>query len=232
MIRLIVNADDFGYSRAVNYGILDAYLFGAVNSATVMMNMPGTDHAMSIAKNYPDLRVGIHFNLTCGSPLVKGHETIADKSGMFYKKPQLLTEQHVDPNEIERELRAQLDLFHAYGLTPSHIDSHHHVHTLPEMNKTVIKLAREFNLKVRRFTGIEESMALSDSFFDHFTGPLATVETLNAITANAKDGETVEIMTHPAYLDTAIINGSSYTEGRLQEVNVLMNWSVPEDVEL
>ncbi|MEH7013290.1 ChbG/HpnK family deacetylase, partial [Neobacillus niacini] len=40
MITLIVNADDFGFSRGVNYGIIDAHKYGIVNSATVMMNMP------------------------------------------------------------------------------------------------------------------------------------------------------------------------------------------------
>ncbi|SER71026.1 chitin disaccharide deacetylase [Salisediminibacterium halotolerans] len=232
MITFIVNADDFGYSRAVNYGILDAYLFGAVNSATVMMNMPGTDHAMKIAHDHPDLRVGVHFNLTCGPALIQEHKTIIDENGSFFKPSQLSAKKDIDLNEIEREWRAQLELFYAYGFKPSHIDSHHHVHTFPETKDTVMKLAREFNLKVRTFAGIDESLALSDSFTADFFGAGASFETLNAIAANAKDGETVEIMTHPAYLDTAIMNGSSYTEGRLQELDVLMNWPVPADVKL
>jgi predicted glycoside hydrolase/deacetylase ChbG (UPF0249 family) len=49
MIKLIVNADDFGYSRGINHAIIDCHQHGIVNSATMMMNMPGVAHAVELA---------------------------------------------------------------------------------------------------------------------------------------------------------------------------------------
>lgn len=66
MPRFIINADDFGYSRGVNYGIIDAHTDGIVYSATMMVNMPGAQHAVSLAKEHPELQIGIHLTLTCG----------------------------------------------------------------------------------------------------------------------------------------------------------------------
>lgn len=55
MIKLIVNADDFGLTEGTNYGIIDGHINGLVNSTTMMMNMPGTEHAVHLAKEYKTL---------------------------------------------------------------------------------------------------------------------------------------------------------------------------------
>ena len=83
MINLIVNADDFGYSPGVNYGILHSYLYGIVNSATMMMNMAGTGQALAMVKQYPGLRTGVHLVLTCGKPLLSDSITLTKKDGYF-----------------------------------------------------------------------------------------------------------------------------------------------------
>ena len=70
MIEVLVNADDFGLTRAVNYGILDSHKHGIVNSTTMMMNAKATEHAIEIAKGTPSLRVGIHLVMTWGKPLL------------------------------------------------------------------------------------------------------------------------------------------------------------------
>lgn len=53
MKKLIINADDFGYSRAVTYGILDSYKTGILTSTTMMMNTEATEHAVEAAKENP-----------------------------------------------------------------------------------------------------------------------------------------------------------------------------------
>lgn len=86
MIDVLVNADDFGLTKAVNYGILDSHKYGIVNSATIMMNAKATEHAIEIAKKTPSLKVGIHLVLTWGKPLLSDVPSLVDESGFFKSK--------------------------------------------------------------------------------------------------------------------------------------------------
>lgn len=63
----IVNADDFGLSNRVNEAILEAHRNGIVTSTTLMANMPGSRHAVELAKRNGSLGVGLHVNLSFGA---------------------------------------------------------------------------------------------------------------------------------------------------------------------
>ena len=76
MKRMIVNADDFGFSEAVNHGILKAMQEGIVTSTSIMANMPGFAHAVQLYHEHPDMAVGVHLNLTCYRPLLSTHQTL------------------------------------------------------------------------------------------------------------------------------------------------------------
>src|SRR5699024_3337774 len=69
MKRIIINADDFGYSRAVNWGIIDAHAEGLLTSTTLMTNMPAAEHAFKLGHAHENLGIGVHLTLTCGRPL-------------------------------------------------------------------------------------------------------------------------------------------------------------------
>ena len=84
MIQLIVNADDFGLTEGTNYGIIDGHINGLVNSTTMMMNMPGTEHAVRLAKTYAG--VGVHLVLTAGEPLLKDVPSLVGKTDRFINK--------------------------------------------------------------------------------------------------------------------------------------------------
>src|SRR5450432_2888728 len=70
MRRLIVNADDFGYTSGVNRAIVEAHTRGVVTSSTLMANGPAFAEAVSFAKNIPKLGVGCHVVLTDGEPVL------------------------------------------------------------------------------------------------------------------------------------------------------------------
>lgn len=108
MIKLIVNADDFGFSAGVNYGIIHSHLNGIVNSTTVMMNMPGTEHALALAQQHPCLRIGLHLVLTCGKPLLSGMRSLTDENGVFKSQSSL---QDVSLDELEQEWSEQINRF-------------------------------------------------------------------------------------------------------------------------
>ena len=63
--RLIVNADDFGRSRSINEAVIRAHREGILTTASLMVNEPGFDEAVRLAKENPKLGVGLHLSLLC-----------------------------------------------------------------------------------------------------------------------------------------------------------------------
>ena len=86
MTKLIVNADDFGLSEAVNYGIISAYKNGIVRSTTIMAGMPAFDHAVELLKENKGLGCGVHMTLSLNKPVLNYHKTIVDENGNFYRR--------------------------------------------------------------------------------------------------------------------------------------------------
>jgi chitin disaccharide deacetylase len=232
MITLIVNADDFGYSHGVNYGILDSHLNGIVNSTTLMMNMPGTEHAIELAKKNPSLQVGIHLVLTCGKPLLEDVPSLVDENGNFKRLYRLNEDMDITLSDLEREWTAQIEKFLASGLHLTHIDSHHHVHTFKGLLPIIQKLANKYQLPVRTngYERIEGVKAFSNICLVDFYGDGVTNNYFQVLPKRVKKGQKVEVMCHPAYLDSHLLRGSSYTHDRLKELDVLTTVKLPEDV--
>lgn len=223
MLNIIINADDFGYSRAVNYGIIDAHEQGVLTSTTLMTNMPGADHAYELGKKHSSLGIGVHLTLTCGRPLLNSHVTLADANGNFKKLHHYQQKFHIDQDELYREWKAQIETFCASGLTPTHLDSHHHINNLEPMLPVFLQLAKEYDLPVRNnFEGVtdKKDLVLTDAFEYHPEIMLADTET---ILNHYKDAKTVEIMCHPAYLDKFIMDNSSYATPRLEELATIVD---------
>ncbi|HYF94882.1 MAG TPA: carbohydrate deacetylase [Symbiobacteriaceae bacterium] len=214
MRRVIVNADDLGLSEGVSLGIIRAHQTGVVTSATVMMNMPGAVAALELVRPIPTLGIGIHLTLTGGCPVSGDVPSLTGPDGRFLKLPVLTEAARRD--HLERELRAQVDAFLKLGLKPTHLDSHHHVHMLvPAVTAIVTDLGRELNVPVRGTAG-------APRFTDRFYGQgNIGVAGLIAIFDGIADGETVEIMSHPALLDPELLAASSYAVQRVQELATL-----------
>lgn len=143
--RLIVNADDFGLAGSVSTGIIDVYQAGQLSSTTLMVNMPGTEEAVDLAERHPGLGVGLHFNLTEGRPLTDAR-SLVDTDGEFLLRGELIRRSvrgRVEADEITRELTAQLDRFVSFGLTPTHLDSHQHVHMVPTVFRAMASVLSE-----------------------------------------------------------------------------------------
>ena len=108
MKRMIVNADDFGFSEAVNHGILKAMLEGIVTLTSIMANMPGFAHAVQLYHEHPDMAVGVHLNLTCYRPLLSTHQTLVTETGYFHKQDDV---EGYSESEMYEELKAQIAVF-------------------------------------------------------------------------------------------------------------------------
>lgn len=228
MIKLIVNADDFGYSKGINYGIIESHKNGIVNSTTMMMNMPGVTHAVNLAKENPNLKVGIHLVLTCGKPLLLDVPSLVDQNGNFKKNR---NDSNISLEDLEREWTAQVEKFLETGLTLTHFDSHHHVHAVPKFLPVVQKLSKKYNVSARRASehAIEGVPPFSDVFLHDFYGDGATFDYFEKILPRVRDGQTVEVMCHPGYLDHDVLNNSTYAKERVTEVDILTSIKLPKE---
>ncbi|MCP3030942.1 chitin disaccharide deacetylase [Halobacillus sp. A1] len=225
MKKLIINADDFGYSRGVNYGIIDSHTTGVLTSTTFMANMPGRDHAAELAREHPSLGVGIHLVLTCGRPILDGHQTIVDTKGNFRRLNFYQGAFTIDYDEVYAEWKAQIEKFLSYGLVPTHLDSHHHINSFGEIPEVFLTLAKEYDLPVRNNMGEailkklrEEGTKTTDAFSILIETALKDEKSLDHLFGNQ---ETVEVMAHPAYLDKKLMSTSSFTYPRVDEVEFL-----------
>ena len=123
----------------------DAYQAGQLSSTTLMVNMPGTEEAVDLAERHPGLGVGLHFNLTEGRPLTDAR-SLVDTDGELLLRGELIRRSvrgRVEADEITRELTAQLDRFVSFGLTPTHLDSHQHVHMVPTVFRAMASVLSE-----------------------------------------------------------------------------------------
>lgn len=142
---LAVNADDFGFTRDVNAGIVEAHLHGILTSTTLMANGVEFDDAVSLARAHPTLDVGVHFVLVGGRSLLDPSRALPRTvSGLI----QAIALRRI---RVYDELRAQMAKVVEAGLRPTHVDTHKHTHLLPPVLDALARLAEEFDVRwVRR----------------------------------------------------------------------------------
>ncbi|MCL2301028.1 MAG: chitin disaccharide deacetylase [Firmicutes bacterium] len=228
-MKVIFNADDFGFSKGVNLGILEAYQNGPVRSATLMPGMPGFEHAVLLAKANPGLQTGVHLTLTAGNSVGGVYRTLTHGDGRFLRLAELermAKSNEINPAEVEAEYEAQIQKVLSAGLKPSHFDSHHHTHTLPGMMAVFLKLAAKYGVKARMFdkkplAGAYAGIRTADAFSGAFYGETATLAELCRILSAHGSAGSLEIMCHPAYVDHSLYASSSYSVRRAYELHVL-----------
>ncbi|MFZ5927935.1 MAG: carbohydrate deacetylase [Acidobacteriota bacterium] len=141
---LTVNADDFGFTRGVNRGILDCHLNGILTSTTLMANGEAFEDAVELARAHPSLDVGAHLVLVQGRSVLSGEPLPASVAALA----RALALRRLDPCQ---ELRAQMEKILSAGLRVTHLDTHKHTHLLPPVLDAVLRLAEEYRVRwVRR----------------------------------------------------------------------------------
>jgi chitin disaccharide deacetylase len=151
---LVINADDLGFAPGVNRGIFEAHAAGTVSSASMMVTTPAFAEAAERAqRDAPQLGIGLHLNLIAGAPLSSVPSLTDPATGRFYPLDSLVRHSlagQIDATEVRRECEAQLAALVAAGITPSHIDSHRHVHAMPGILPVVAAVAHEAGIPVVR----------------------------------------------------------------------------------
>ncbi len=239
MKQLIVNADDFGFTRDVNAGIVECHRHGILTATTLMANGDAFDDAVRLARGNPTLDIGVHLVLV-GGP------------GQPASIPAFLVQLARGGQDLAAEMRRQVQTILDAGLHPSHLDTHKHTHLAPPVLRALIQTSREFKIpwvrKPADFTmpaqaspfvkrlvnkGVQVAANRFDSvlyrggcrFTDHFTGfevtgRLDTPELLT-ILRHLPDGLT-ELMCHPGYLEEELRSAPTrLKESRVKELQAL-----------
>lgn len=167
MSQLIFNADDFGFTRDVNEGIVEAHRTGVLTATTLMANGDAFEHAVACARETPSLDVGVHLVLVQGQSVATPDRalpaTLQDLARALLRRELAVYD----------EAAAQVRKIVAAGIQPSHIDTHKHTHLFPPVLEAVARVAKEFGIAwVRRP-------------FDYGTGPGAGM-TKRAVAAGMK----------------------------------------------
>jgi predicted glycoside hydrolase/deacetylase ChbG (UPF0249 family) len=127
MKRLIINADDFGMSHAINLGIVESMRRGVVTQTSIMVPCPWFEEAIELAKTH-QLPMGIHLTATCEwsyyrwRPLTNG-SSLVSSDGTCHSTV-AAAKAACDPDELEREFAAQIERVLAHGIQPQHLDVH------------------------------------------------------------------------------------------------------------
>ncbi len=250
MKRLIVNADDFGFTSDVNAGIIEAHRAGILTSTTLMANGAAFDEAVRLAQETPTLDVGCHLVLVQGQSVAYPGKSLPPTTGELLRS---LVGRRL---QVHDELKAQVARVLEAGLRPSHLDTHKHTHLLPSVLEAVARLGEEFGIRwVRRpldvplaasrrgvptmRRAVSRSLGLVRGRFDavlarhhcrstdHFAGFQLTgrfrAEELAALIRELPEGST-EFMCHPGYCGTALRGAATrLKESRETELAALLD---------
>jgi predicted glycoside hydrolase/deacetylase ChbG (UPF0249 family) len=160
---LIINADDFGLDEEVNLAIIEAHRNGLVRSASLMVNMPGTESAARMARREPSLKVGLHLNISeglCAAPR-RSLGLLVDDEGRFRfdtaeianslqrwrcwidEKPEFIV-------QFATEIRYQVETFRNLGLSLAHLNAHHYLPLIhSRLYSSYVRLAESLGVPFR-----------------------------------------------------------------------------------
>ena len=156
--RLVVNADDFGRSASINEAVIRAHREGVLTTASLMVNEPGFEEAVALARAHPRLGVGLHLTLICGHSALPHAQVpgLVNPQGEFTNNPagagfryffqQSLREQ------LRAEIQAQIRKFHDTGLPLDHVNGHLHLHLHPVVFRILMETDGPLEIKHLRLT--------------------------------------------------------------------------------
>src|SRR3954468_19386123 len=158
---LILHADDIGVAHSENAATFDALGKGVVNSGSIMMPTPWVTEVAEYAKAHPNADLGLHLTLNAEWNTyrwggVAPHDrtpSLHDPDGTLPRSTDTVAKR-AKLNEVELELRAQIDRAYAIGIKPTHVDSHMGaLYETPELFRTYAKVARSYKLPFLHFIG-------------------------------------------------------------------------------
>ena len=156
MKRLIVNADGFGFTYGNNRAIFELLPYRFIRSVSVNVTWPAVEEVTRLARDFPDVSIGLHWNLSVGPPVCPPREipSLVQSNGEFFGRefPKRCLMRRFDIEDMKRELRAQVDKLHDLGVSITHWDSHQGRFLYPQFFEAARDVAMERGLMTVRTT--------------------------------------------------------------------------------
>jgi predicted glycoside hydrolase/deacetylase ChbG (UPF0249 family) len=242
-MNLLLRADDLGYSEAINYGIAKSVIDGIVKNVGVMVNMPATEHGLALLKDV-DVCYGCHTNICVGKPLTDPKLipsiTTADGDFKSSKDYRSATEDFVVLEEVMIEIEAQYQRFvELTGRQPQYFEGH--AVASPNFMKGLELIAAQHGLKYSGISFDEKPIVVNGKkvyiSMDSMGPDYDPFESLKKLTEHPHADGVYMMVLHPGYLDAFILNTSSLTIPRTQEVEMAISaetkaWLADHDVRL
>ncbi len=151
---LIIHADDAGMCHTENQATIKGMEDGVVTSASIMMPCSWVPEIVAYSAQNPEADFGIHITLTCEweryrwGPLAPRDEVVGLLDPTGYMWPGVMeVAMHASPEEVEREIRAQVQTALDMGLKPTHLDTHMGtVFARGEYLQATLKIANEYGI--------------------------------------------------------------------------------------
>lgn len=237
MSKILVRADDLGYSEAVNYGIVKSVKEGIISSVGVMTNMPAVNHGLELLKGVP-VCFGQHTNICVGKPITDPAliPSITNEKGEFKasKEYRQAKEDFVVLDEVILEIEAQYERFlELVGEKPHYFEGH----AVASHNffRGLEIVAEKYGLKYSGMSfggdpitiGSTKVYVMMESMLPDYN----PFESLKKMVENLHEDGCDMLICHPGYLDGYILNNSSLTIPRTQEVDMLCDPGTKEFLE-
>ena len=149
-MRLIINADDFGFSEVVNEDIILCHQFGTVTSTTILAGGKAFSHAIVLAKQNPKLAIGVHLAIDGALNIGSNYKSLLDPdTGSFYKDVEIIKKirnAELDRKELVEEYSLQIEKVRNAGIKITHLDHHHHLHLYFPILNAVIEVAKKYQI--------------------------------------------------------------------------------------
>lgn len=218
IVKVIVNADDLGASSAVNDSSFDLMDQKLVTSATIIANGPYAQDACRMVNRYPQCSFGVHLNVTEFAPLSGRPELdrLLDRHGKFdHERTREVAIDSTLAEGIFREFCAQIQKLMSLGVNVGHIDSHHHIHTMPRIFPILKRVQKRFNIRRVRISrnlyrpderispGLKFKKAVYNLLLRHYYRTKTTqgfgdfTSFYQTATSQTLHHERVEVMVHP-----------------------------------
>lgn len=182
---VVVHEDDVGVSHGANTALLELSRLGLCTAGSVMVPCPWFPEIAALARDNPDLDVGVHLTLNSDMRLYRWRPLtgiskggLTDPDGYFWSEvPDV--RRHASPDAVERELRAQIDAALAAGIDVTHLDCHMGTAMMPEFVAIYERLGADYDLPILIMKDY-----LTYSVMD-YVGPVTTAE-FDAASARAQ----------------------------------------------
>lgn len=165
-VRLIIRTDDIGFCHGINSAIAKILKDGHVTSISVLVPGPWLPEAVDILKKYPEVSVGVHLCLNSEwkeyrwGPVsgVSAVPSLVNEFGYFHGSRAALMRTEPKIEDVERELRAQVQKAIDVGLPVSYVDYHMGAAMgAREFQEAVERIAKDFNIGISRYFGEKDT---------------------------------------------------------------------------